>query len=60
MLKQIIHDNFITDLIQFNHKSIIMFLNSLKFINDIKNLITFMHVYCETLINFIKIYEKKS
>ena len=47
------YDDFITDLIQFNHEIIIMFLNTLKYINDFENSITFMHIYCEIFVNFV-------
>ena len=36
-----------------------MFLNALKYINDFKNSIMFMHIYYETFVDFIKIYEKE-
>ena len=32
----------------------------LKYINDSEDSITFTHVYYEILMNFIKIYKKKS
>ena len=59
MLKQIIYNDFITDLIQLNQKIIIMFLNTLKYMNDFKNSVIFVHVYCKIFINFIKIYEEE-
>ena len=36
-----------------------MFLNSLKFINNTENSVTFAYIYHETFMNFIKIYEEE-
>ena len=36
-----------------------MFLNTLKYMNDSEDLIMFACVYCETFVDFIKVYEKE-
>ena len=60
MLKWTICDDVITDLVWFNHEIITMFLNSLKFMNVSEDSVIFAYTYCKTLIDFVKVYEKKS
>ena len=60
MLKQIICNNFIINLVQLNCEVIIMFSNTLKYMNNSEDSVTFACVYHEILIDFVKIYKKKS